>query len=58
MPVKHIFSISLENRYIGKTSQIKGGFVIICEDEKEIFNVKAFTTWEDVKNYENNINNY
>ncbi|MEI4618189.1 hypothetical protein [Bacillus cereus] len=55
MPVQHISSIPLVNGNISRILQTKDGFVIICGDEKEIFDVKTFTTWKDVKNYENSV---
>ncbi|PGC93931.1 hypothetical protein [Bacillus toyonensis] len=55
LPVQHISSILLTNGAIGRVIQTKDGFVIICGNEKEIFDVKTFTTWEDVKNYEDSI---
>ncbi|MEI4617340.1 hypothetical protein [Bacillus cereus] len=55
LPVQHISSIPLTDGNIGRVLQTKDGFVIICGDEKEIFDVKIFKTWDDVKNYENSV---
>ncbi|MGG0325138.1 hypothetical protein [Bacillus mycoides] len=55
MPVKHISSIPLAGGDIGRVLQTKDGFLIICGNEKEIFDVKTFKTWEDIKEYENSI---
>ncbi|PES01982.1 hypothetical protein CN345_18355 [Bacillus thuringiensis] len=55
MPVKHISSIQLTNRDVGRVLQTKDGFVIICGNEKEIFDVKTFPTMEDVQNYEDSL---
>ncbi|PEQ01870.1 hypothetical protein [Bacillus toyonensis] len=55
MPVKHISSIPLLNGDVGRVLQTKDGFVIICGNEKEIFDVKTFQTMEDVQNYENSL---
>ncbi|HEF1880451.1 hypothetical protein [Bacillus thuringiensis] len=55
MPVQHIINIPLADGDIGRVLQTKDGFVLICGDEKEIFDVKTFKTWKDVKNYENSI---
>ncbi|MCQ6343511.1 hypothetical protein NPM06_28770 [Bacillus cereus] len=58
MPVQHIINIPLADGDIGRVLQTKDGFVVICGDEKKIFDVKTFKTWDDVNNYENSINNY
>ncbi|MDP1459773.1 hypothetical protein [Bacillus wiedmannii] len=55
MPVKHISSIPLINGDVGRVLQTKDGFVIICGNEKEIFDVKTFPTMEDVQNYEDSL---
>ncbi|AHA75593.1 hypothetical protein YBT1518_32847 (plasmid) [Bacillus thuringiensis YBT-1518] len=55
LPVQHISSIPLANGDIGRVLQEKDGFVIICGNEKEIFDVKTFKMWEDVQIYENSI---
>ncbi|MEK4418682.1 MULTISPECIES: hypothetical protein [Bacillus] len=55
MPIKHIFNISLSNGDIGRVLQTKDGFVIICGNEKEIFDVKTFQTIADVQNYKESV---
>ncbi|MCQ6288589.1 MULTISPECIES: hypothetical protein [Bacillus cereus group] len=55
LPVQHISSIPLANGNIGRVLQAKDGFVIICGNEKEIFDVKTFKKWGDVQIYENSI---
>ncbi|WP_407060709.1 hypothetical protein [Bacillus mycoides] len=55
MPVKHFSSIPLTNGNVGRVLQTKDGFVIICGNEKEIFDVKIFPTMEDVQNHEDSL---
>jgi hypothetical protein len=55
MPVKHISNIPLQNGDVGRVLQTKNGFIIICGNEKEIFDVKTFQTIEDVHNYEESL---
>ncbi|PGA92418.1 hypothetical protein [Bacillus toyonensis] len=55
MPVKHISIIPLPNGDVGRVLQTKDGFVIICGNEKEVFDVKTFETMEDVHNYEESL---
>ncbi|WP_255301000.1 hypothetical protein [Bacillus thuringiensis] len=55
MPVKHFSSIPLTNGNVSRILQTKGGFVIICGNEKEIFDVKTFPTMEDVQNHEDSL---
>ncbi len=55
MPVKRISSIPLTNGDVGRVLQTKDGLVMICENEKEIFDVKTFHTMEDVQNYEDSL---
>jgi hypothetical protein len=57
MPVKHISNIPLQNGDVGRVLQTKNGFIIICGNEKEIFDVKTFQTIEDVHNYEESLQN-
>ncbi|MBG9617622.1 hypothetical protein [Bacillus cereus] len=55
MSVKHISSIPLPDGDVGRVLQTKDGFVIICGNEKEIFDVKTFQTMEEVQNYEDSL---
>lgn len=57
MHIEHPTSIPLPNGNVGRVLQAKNGFIIICGDEKEIFDVKTFKTMDDVKNYEKSLKN-
>ncbi|WP_410991104.1 hypothetical protein [Bacillus cereus] len=55
MPVKHISNIQLSNGAIGRVLQTKDGFVIICGNEKEVFDIQTVETIEGVHNYEKSL---
>ncbi|HEK9103355.1 TPA: hypothetical protein SUB30_004830 [Bacillus pseudomycoides] len=52
MNIKHPTSIPLLNGNVGRVLQTTDGFVVICGNEKEIFNVLVFRTMNEVKEYE------
>lgn len=52
MNIEHPTSILLPNGNVGRVLQASNGYVIICGDEKEIFDILVFKTMDDVINYE------
>ncbi|MEH7051694.1 hypothetical protein [Bacillus pseudomycoides] len=55
MNIKHPTSIPLPNGNVGRVLQTTDGFVVICGNEKEIFNVVVFRTLDEVKEYETSL---
>ncbi|PFA22881.1 MULTISPECIES: hypothetical protein [Bacillus cereus group] len=55
MNIKHPTSIPLPNGNVGRVLQATDGFVVICGNEKEIFNVLVFRTMDEVKEYETSL---
>lgn len=55
MHIKHPTNILLPDKNIGRVLQTKDGYIIICGNEKEIFDVLVFKTMEEIINYEKNL---
>ncbi|HDR7356372.1 TPA: hypothetical protein QCX18_005647 [Bacillus wiedmannii] len=53
--VKHLTSITLTDGGVGRVLETTDGFVIICGNEKGVFDVLIFKTMEDVKKYEQSL---
>ncbi|MBV6681467.1 hypothetical protein [Bacillus thuringiensis] len=53
--VKHFTSITLTDGGIGRVLEATDGFVVICGNEKGIFDVLIFKTMEEVKKYEQSL---
>ncbi|PEU86236.1 hypothetical protein CN386_00190 [Bacillus cereus] len=53
--VKHLTSITLTDGGIGRVLEATDGFVVICGNEKGVFDVLIFKTMEDVKKYEQSL---
>ncbi|SCN34147.1 hypothetical protein [Bacillus wiedmannii] len=53
--VKHLTSITLTDGGVGRVLETTDGFVVICGNEKGVFNVLIFKTMEDVKKYEQSL---
>ncbi|MEB9844349.1 hypothetical protein COD82_19065 [Bacillus cereus] len=53
--VKHLTNISLTDGGVGRVLEATDGFVVVCRDEKGIFDVLIFKTMEDVKKYEQSL---
>ncbi|KEK22867.1 hypothetical protein [Bacillus gaemokensis] len=52
MNIKHSTSIPLPDGAVGRVLQTTDGFVVICGNEKEIFDVLVFRTMDEVIDYE------
>ncbi|PFL68391.1 hypothetical protein COJ27_06915 [Bacillus cereus] len=50
--VKHLTSITLTDAGVGRILEATDGFVVVCGNEKGVFDVLIFKTMEDVKKYE------
>ncbi|MED2880075.1 hypothetical protein ACPC0Q_25235 [Bacillus bombysepticus] len=53
--VKHLTSIMLTDGGVGKVLEATDGFVIVCSNEKGVFDVLIFKTMEDVEKYEQSL---
>ncbi|HDR8474861.1 TPA: hypothetical protein QC415_003816 [Bacillus cereus] len=53
--VKQLTSITLTDGGIGRVLEATDGFVVICGNEKGVFDVLIFKTMEDVKKYEQSL---
>ncbi|MGE7890752.1 hypothetical protein ACQKN7_25930 [Bacillus cereus] len=53
--VKHLTSITLTDGGVGRVLEATDGFVVICGNEKGVFDVLIFKTMEDVKKYEQSL---
>ncbi|AQY42460.1 hypothetical protein P4V72_05230 [Bacillus thuringiensis] len=53
--VKHLTSITLTDGGVGRVLEATDGFVVVCGNEKGIFDVLIFKTMEDVKKYEQSL---
>ncbi|PDZ04062.1 hypothetical protein CON03_20510 [Bacillus cereus] len=53
--VKHLTSITLTDGGVGRVLEATDGFVVICENEKGVFDVLIFKTLEEVKKYEQSL---
>ncbi|MGE6615091.1 hypothetical protein [Bacillus mycoides] len=56
LQLKHATSIKLTDDNVGKVLEATDGFVVICGNEKGIFDVLEFQTLEEVKSYEKSLN--
>ncbi|KAA0810537.1 hypothetical protein COA05_26130 [Bacillus thuringiensis] len=53
--VKHLTSIALTDGGVGRVLESTDGFVVVCGNEKGVFDVLIFKTMEDVKKYEQSL---
>ncbi len=53
--VKHLTSIKLTDGVVGRGLEATDGFVVVCGNEKRIFDVLIFKTMEDVEKYEQSL---
>ncbi|PEW07878.1 MULTISPECIES: hypothetical protein [Bacillus cereus group] len=53
--VKHLTSITLKDGGVGRVLEATDGFVVVCGNEKGIFDVLLFKNMEDVKKYEQSL---
>ncbi|MFJ8219776.1 hypothetical protein [Bacillus cereus] len=53
--VKHLTSITLTDGGVGRVLEATDGVVVICGNEKGVFDVLIFKTMEDVKKYEQSL---
>ncbi|MFF1993141.1 hypothetical protein ACFVWC_18090 [Bacillus mycoides] len=53
--VKHLTSITLTDGSVGRVLEATDGFVVVCGNEKGVFDVLIFKTMEDVKKYEQSL---
>ncbi|WP_254489676.1 hypothetical protein [Bacillus thuringiensis] len=53
--VKHLTSITLTDGGVGRVLEATDGFVVICGNEKGVFDVLIFKSMEDVKKYEQSL---
>ncbi|PGT73588.1 hypothetical protein COD86_09805 [Bacillus cereus] len=56
LQLKHATSIALPDGNIGKVLEATDGFVVICGNDKGIFDLLEFQTLEEVKSYEKSLN--
>ncbi|MDO6663655.1 hypothetical protein Q4571_24265 [Bacillus thuringiensis] len=54
--LKHVTNIKLTDESVGKVLEATDGFVVLCGNEKGIFDVLEFQTLEEVKSYEMSLN--
>ncbi|HDX9707902.1 TPA: hypothetical protein ROY17_005707 [Bacillus thuringiensis] len=55
MHIEHPTSIPLPDQNIGRVLKTSNGYIVICGNEKEVFDVLVFQTMEEVINYEKNL---
>ncbi|MFB8331637.1 hypothetical protein ACWGJ1_16000 [Bacillus wiedmannii] len=53
--VRHLTNITLTDGGVGRVLGATDGFVVICGNEKGVFDVLIFKTMEDVKKYEQSL---
>ncbi|MDR5046684.1 MULTISPECIES: hypothetical protein [Bacillus cereus group] len=53
--LKYLTSITLTDSGVGRVLEATDGFVVICGNEKGVFDVLTFKTMEDVKKYEQSL---
>ncbi|MDT3498840.1 hypothetical protein NLU03_33290 [Bacillus toyonensis] len=53
--VKHLTSITLTDGGVGRVLEATDGFVVVCGNEKGVFDVLIFKTMEDVEKYEQSL---
>ncbi|MGF9831398.1 hypothetical protein ABEX57_25070 [Bacillus anthracis] len=53
--VKHLTSIPLTNGGVGRVLEATDGFVVVCGNEKGVFDVLIFKSLEEVKKYEQSL---
>ncbi|MED2040101.1 hypothetical protein P4V58_23630 [Bacillus wiedmannii] len=53
--VKHLTSITLTDGGVARVLEATDGFVVVCGNEKGVFDVLIFKTMEDVKKYEQSL---
>ncbi|KAB2460746.1 hypothetical protein F8160_00295 [Bacillus sp. CH126_4D] len=55
MNVDHPFSISLKKGNVGSVIQGKDGLLVVCVDGNKIFDLKTFSSIDEVKSYEQSL---
>lgn len=53
--VKHLTSIPLTDGGVGRVLEATDGFVVVCGNEKGVFDVLIFKSLEEVKKYEQDL---
>ncbi|MGM2731310.1 hypothetical protein ACS2QU_26500 [Bacillus cereus group sp. Bce005] len=53
--VKHLTSIPLTDGGVGRALEATDGFVVVCGNEKGVFDVLIFKSLEEVKKYEQSL---
>ncbi|MEQ3594185.1 hypothetical protein ABM560_21450 [Bacillus albus] len=53
--VKHLTSIPLTDGGVGRVLEATDGFVVVCGNEKGVFDVLIFKSLEEVKKYEQSL---
>lgn len=53
--VRHLTNITLTDGGVGRVLEATDGFVVVCGNEKGVFDVLIFKNLEDVKNYEQSL---
>lgn len=55
LKVKHLTSIPLTDDGVGRVLEATDGFVVVCGNEKGVFDVLIFKSLEEVKKYEQDL---